>query len=219
MNSEPAIAVPPKASPYKLVFTLGIAGFFSGLILVAVYLGTLPRIQANKAEALRKAIFQVLPGCKAFKTRVFVGGKLVLRESDSPGEGGEGRTLFAGYDENSKFLGIAIPASEPGFQDLIGVLLGYNPKLREVIGLEILESKETPGLGDKIIKDQNFRANFLSLAVEPEIVSVKTGKKSAKNEVEAITGATISSKAIVRLLNKAVAKWREPIEEWTDENE
>jgi electron transport complex protein RnfG len=80
-----------------------------------------------------------------------------------------------------------------------------------IIGLKVLESKETPGLGDKIFKDADFQLNFTALQVLPEIESVKKGEKQRENQVEAITGATISSNAIVRLLNDSMEKWREPI--------
>ena len=46
----------------RLVVTLALAGLIAGLVLVGVYLGTLPIIQRNQAEALRAAVFKVLPG-------------------------------------------------------------------------------------------------------------------------------------------------------------
>ncbi|MEW8139698.1 MAG: FMN-binding protein, partial [Candidatus Thiodiazotropha endolucinida] len=97
--------------------------------------------------------------------------------------------------------------SGPGFQDTIRLLYGYQPKQRKVVGMEILESRETPGLGDKIYKDAEFVSNFDALSVEPEIVTVKRGAKAAPNEVDAITGATISSKAVVRIINQANQQW------------
>jgi electron transport complex protein RnfG len=72
--------------------------------------------------------------------------------------------------------------------------------------MEVLESRETPGLGDKIIKDDTFLANFRDLAVDPEVVVVKAGR-SRDNEVDAISGATISSKAVVRIINESNARW------------
>ena len=73
--------------------------------------------------------------------------------------------------------------------------------------MEVLESRETPGLGDKIYKDAVFVAGFSALSVEPEIFAVKKGTKSQPNEIDAITGATISSKAVVRIINEAHAAW------------
>ena len=74
------------------------------------------------------------------------------------------------------------------------------------MGMEVLESKETPGLGDKIFKDMEFVGAFRDLAVEPEVVVTKKGS-TGDNEVDAISGATISSKAVVRIINQANARW------------
>ena len=95
----------------------------------------------------------------------------------------------------------------PGFQDTIALLYGYRPDEKNVVGMEILESRETPGLGDKIYKDAVFVSGFSALSVEPEIVAVKKGTKSRPNEIDAITGATISSKAVVRIINETHADW------------
>ena len=71
----------------------------------------------------------------------------------------------------------------------------------------MLESRETPGLGDKINKDVDFLANFTDLAVEPTIVGVKKGEKAKPNEVDCITGATISSKSVIKILNTSTGEW------------
>jgi len=100
-----------------------------------------------------------------------------------------------------------MPAAGPGFQDTIAILYGYKPGQKIVVGMEVLESRETPGLGDKIYKDAEFVGGFSALSVEPEIFAVKKGTKSQPNEIDAITGATISSKAVVRIINEAHAAW------------
>lgn len=81
-----------------------------------------------------------------------------------------------------------------------------------------IPAKETPGLGDKIIKDKNFVANFKALSVEPEIEAAKTGKKTKPNQVETITGATISSKAVIRALQKAMTRWQTAIDDYMQQN-
>jgi electron transport complex protein RnfG len=73
--------------------------------------------------------------------------------------------------------------------------------------MEVLESRETPGLGDKIYKDADFVGSFSPLSIDPNIVAVKKGTKSRPNEIDAITGATISSKAVVRIINEAHVEW------------
>jgi electron transport complex protein RnfG len=115
--------------------------------------------------------------------------------------------IYGGYDEQGDFVGYAIPAAGPGFQDTIAILYGYEPGAKLVVGMEVLESRETPGLGDKIYKDAVFVGGFSALSVEPQIVAVKKGTKSGANEIDAITGATISSKAVVRIINETHAVW------------
>ena len=115
--------------------------------------------------------------------------------------------IYGGYDEAQAFVGYAIPAAGPGFQDTIAILYGYIPGKKQVVGMEVLESRETPGLGDKIYKDAVWVAGFSALSVEPEIIAVKKGTKSSPNEIDAITGATISSKAVVRIINEAHMAW------------
>lgn len=184
----------------RLVMTLGVAGFFSGLILVSAYLYTLPLIEANKARALEKAIYKVLPGCTAYKTMALVNGQLAETS-------GAAEAVYAGYGDGGRLVGFAVPAQEIGFADAIVGLIGYDPARKMVVGFEVLESKETPGLGDKIFKDADFVNNFKALETGPGIIAVSKGKKTQPHEVEAITGATISSKAVVRLLNKGLGKW------------
>jgi electron transport complex protein RnfG len=203
----------PEPSSTRLVMTLGLAGFFSGVVLVTAYLATLPMIQANKARALELAIYQVLPGSASYETLVLQDGALQKLEEGEQGTVDEDAPrVYAGFSESGERIGFAIATEEPGFQDVIGGIFGYRPEEQQIIGFAVLESKETPGLGDKIMKDAAFQENFTALAVDPAIVAVKKGEKNQANEVEAITGATISSKAIVRLLQKGMDQWRGPIE-------
>ena len=204
-NTEP--------SSSRLIATLGIAGLLSGLLLVGAYLYTLPMIEANKAAALERAIYKVLPGCTSFETLVLTDGKLdVLKEVKAAAGGKPPKAIYAGKDETGKLIGFAIPSDEPGFQDVIAGIMGYQPETKTIVGFEVLDTKETPGLGDKIIKDKAFTVQFESLSVVPEIVAVKKGEKKNPNEVEAITGATISSKTVVKLLNKGIGEWKGTIE-------
>lgn len=214
MTDQKDIQAAPEPSSFRLIISLGIAGFLSGLVLVGVYLFTKPIIEQNKAEALQRAIFKVLPGTTSFETLVLEGDDL---RAFTPGEE-DVEKIYIGLNDNKEMTGFAIPGAEPGFQDIIGVLYGYSAPSKTIIGFEVLESKETPGLGDKIFKDMDFQMNFKALEVDPEIEAVKKGEKNKENQVECITGATISSKAIVRLLNKSVGKWKTPIENYMKSN-
>jgi electron transport complex protein RnfG len=190
-------------SSARLILTLSLAGLISGLVLVGVYEITLPRILANQARDLREAVFKVLPGVESFQPMAFIDGTLQAVEEDTEEE----ETIYAGFNNRDEFVGYAIPGEGVGFQDTIKLIYGYEPGERAVVGMEVLESKETPGLGDKIIKDLVFKEMFSKLAVDPEVVPVPTGKRSAANEVDTITGATISSKAVVSIINAANQRW------------
>ncbi len=190
-------------SGLRLVATLGIAGLISGLAIAGVYQITKPIIDRNMAEALRRAVYKVVPGSATMQKMVLRESRLVVVAED---EQTTDPVIYGAYGEGGDFKGYAIENNGPGFQDNIQVLYGFDPARRLVIGMEILESRETPGLGDKIYKDADFVANFADLAVEPEIVVVKGGRK-AENQVDAITGATISSKAVVKIINGGNGRW------------
>ena len=190
-------------SSLRLVLTLAIAGLVSGMAIIGIYEATLPTITENKARELREAVFKVLPGVSQMQALVYRDDELIVVEAADKDE----PVIYGGYDEQGDFVGYAMPAAGPGFQDTIAILYGYNPAEKIVVGMEVLESRETPGLGDKIYKDAVFVGGFSSLSVEPEIVAVKKGTKSQPNEIDAITGATISSKAVVRIINEAHTAW------------
>lgn len=187
----------------RLVLTLGVAGLVSGLAIVGTYRITLPVIRANQAQALREAVFEVVPGAERLQRLVWTGEALV----PATGDAGDGAAvLYGGYGDAGEFLGYAIPGSGAGYQDTIRLIYGFDPERRRVIGMEVLESRETPGLGDRIYKDEAFVEQFRDLAVEPRIELVKE-EPEGPNQVDAITGATISSEAVVGILQAANETW------------
>lgn len=179
---------------------LGI-GIISAILIVSAFELTLPRVQQLKAEALEKAILKVLPG--TVRTQAFginSKGKLIEKENGDKPES----TFYVGFNENEKLVGYAVEAAGQGYADIIRILYGYDPNGQVLIGFQVLESKETPGLGDKIEKEQRFLDNFKALDVsltndgqlKNKVATVKQGKKQQPWEIDGITGATISSRAI-----------------------
>jgi len=199
--SAPA-STEPKAPPgWRLALTLALAGLVSGLAIVSAYTLTLPQITANKAERLHQAVFEVLPGSRQLTPLAWDGQKLVPAGKEEP-------AVYEAADSTGAFVGFAVPGEGAGFQDNIKLIYGYEPGEKKIVGMQVLESRETPGLGDRILKDQHFLGQFRNLAVEPSIVLVKgKGEGRATNEVDAITGATISSTAVVKILNTTNATW------------
>jgi electron transport complex protein RnfG len=193
-----------------MMATLGFAGMCSGLAIVGIYLVTQPMIERNRAQALEAAIYRVLQGASSRVAFVLRGEELSRYESPD-GSLPKEEAVYGGYDQAGALVGFAIPAEGAGFQDTIKLIYGYDVAARRVVGMEVLESRETPGLGDKIIKDAAFVGDFRNLAVEPDIVATKKGA-TRENEVDAISGATISSNAVVRIINESNRRWLERLE-------
>ena len=204
VSVRPRVSVPETP---RLALTLAVAGLFSGLVIVGTYRATLPAIQANQAEALRRAVLEVLPGAERMAGLAWSGeaGALV------PAGGAAEPAVYAGYTEGGRFVGYAVPASGAGFQDTIRLLYGYDPERDRIVGMAVLESRETPGLGDRIYKDETFVGRFRDLAPEPRVELVKE-EPDAPNEVDAITGATISSAAVVDIVNAGNEAWLDRLE-------
>ncbi len=205
---DTAHAVPPPpltqdVSTVKLVFTLVFAGVIAGVLLVFAFHATLPAIEAHKAEVLRAAIGEVLKGPARYET-LYVLPEGISATLPSGAREKDFEKVFYGFDAQDTPIGFALVAMGPGFQDQIKLIFGFDPRAGRLLGIKVLESKETPGLGDKIEKDASFRTQFEGIAAP--LLGVKKGEKSAENEIEMITGATISSRAVVRNLNQAVTR-------------
>ncbi|PIE20295.1 MAG: hypothetical protein CSA66_00660 [Proteobacteria bacterium] len=196
-----------EASSVRMMLTLGVAGLISGGVLVGIYLVTAPVIAQNRAEALERAIYEVVPG--ATSNRAFVMGGDGITPFAGEGMPKE-PAVYAGFDDSGAFVGFAVPAEGSGFQDVIKLIVGYVPAEDRVIGMRVLESRETPGLGDKIIKDDKFVGQFDDLTASPEITVTKKGA-TLPSEIDAISGATISSKAVARIINEGLGGWRDKL--------
>jgi electron transport complex protein RnfG len=186
VNEQLEMAAPPRtAAPRSGEMIRALAGVaaVSGLVIVMVFQLTLPTIKAKKAKRLREAVFHVVPGAQRVQTfRLEEDGTV----APLVGEDEKAVKFYAGYDAGGALTGVAIEAQGQGYQDVIKVIYGYAPERESIVGMKVLESKETPGLGDKIMK-----------------------RKVERWEIDGITGATISSKAIGRLLD-ASAQERVP---------
>lgn len=213
-DPDPIRTTPPGAGPaprqgrtaLRMVTVMGSVGLFAAVALVVTYMLTLPRIQANRAAYLAQSITEVLPGAERYSAFVADGEGGFEPAPD----GSDGGRVFAGYDEADSLVGLAVEAQGQGYADILRLLYGFDPDCRCVVGLKVLESKETPGLGDKIQKDERFTANFerLEVRADPDALAiefVKNGQKTEAWQVEGITGATVSSRAVTDILARSTA--------------
>jgi electron transport complex protein RnfG len=175
-----------------MFLNLVVIGALSGIILSGVFGVADPMIKANKERELKEAIFVVLPGAKDFR---------VLEKT----VGQEKLIVYKGIDENGSPVGVAFKADGGGFQGNIGLMVGLETSFLKLRAVEVLEQLETPGLGDRI-REEAFKDQFKGLEVKPRVEYIKYRKPEKPNQIQAITGATISSEAVVKNINRAVEK-------------
>lgn len=203
MSTPASAPSPPQVKSARLIATMAAAGAVAGFLIIVVFQATLPAILANRAARLDAALSSAVPGLDRYDTLYLVNGTLTATLP----AGADARKLekiYAAFDRSGRRVGFAIPSSEPGFQDAVDILFGFDPAKPGTLGLVVLGTKETPGLGDKILSD-GFRDQFKDAATP--INGVKAGASQKPGDVDMITGATISSRTVIRAINKAVAKW------------
>jgi electron transport complex protein RnfG len=200
---------------WRLLAMMTGAGAIAGLLIVTSYEATLPRIEHHKGEVMRAAVQEVLKAPRTFDTLYLYRGALV--KALPPGTSAKGlEKIYLGHDASGKRVGFAVSATGNGFQDPVTVMFGYDAAARELIAMKVIANKETPGLGDKIAKDSTFVDGFVGAAAPLNGVKKGAGN-GAENEVVMITGATISSRAVIRIINDAVARWQPLMDAYHEE--
>jgi len=193
----------PEVSSFRLLMTLGVAGAIAGALLVFVFLWSDPLIKAYEARVLQEAVTEVLKSPDHFESVFIVDGELTTQVPAGVDTLGLDK-VFLGYDAAGNPVGFAMTHERFGFQDLITVIFGYDAQARQVLGMKVLDHAETPGLGNKI-EDQPFVGEFDG--VDSPIEGVKPARNTgASNQVDMITGVTISSRAVVRIINERIAE-------------
>ena len=194
---------------YQLILVLTAAAVLSGLLLSLLNLHTRPLIEAHQNKVLNDALSSVLPGSDKIEEQIY-----------------ENKQFYFGYDAQNNIKGIAFLSEGNGFQSKLRILVGMDAGLTHITKIRILEQKETPGLGTKIETDPSSRGNpewfpnqFDGLNVMNRITYLKnqTPDKSA-GEIMAITGATISSKAVIDIINVALVENSRILKDNTDFN-
>jgi electron transport complex protein RnfG len=185
----------------QMVVVLTSIGLLSGGLLVSVGHLTQDRIALNMQRDIEEAILKVLPGTKS--------SQKLYEEKDF--------SVFEGKKEDGNLVGFAIHASGLGFQDRITFMLGVNETLTKLIHLVILDQKETPGLGAKITDEDSFLKFWENKDCSNPLTLRKPAARAAEDlapyEVNTITGATISSKAVLDIANISLERVRQLIKE------
>jgi len=105
-------------------------------------------------------------------------------------------SVYGAYDEDHRFIGVVITTSASGYGGKIEVMTGIKSN-GEISGVNILSMEETPGLGARG-KEDSFLRQYKGHDDSNLAVSKDGG------EIDALSGATITSRAITKAVNEAV---------------
>jgi len=184
----------------SLIIVLTCTAILSGLILAFLNNITQPKIEAYAAMVLKNAVSDVLPGIDSYERKTI-----------------DNTEFFIGKDAQGKVINVAFQAIGNGFQSKLKILVGMDKNMETILAIKILEQMETPGLGTKIENDPSNKENpgwfyhqFSDLNLSGNEITYLKNEEPAKDEgqIMAITGATISSSAVVDIINAAIAKNR-----------
>ncbi|MCT8976003.1 RnfABCDGE type electron transport complex subunit G [Clostridium sp. CX1] len=169
-----------KYSIFQITMNLAAACFISGAIIAAVYFVTNPIAKEKAVVMKNQSMKSLVKDAENFKA---IDGKKEWFEAQQGG----------------KTIAYVVPSESKGYGGAIKMLVAVTPQ-GKVIGYEIISHNETPGLGDNASKDP-FKNQFKDK--EAKALEV-TKDKSNTDNIQAMTGATISSRAVTKAVKEAV---------------
>jgi electron transport complex protein RnfG len=190
------------------------------LLLAMIFGGSLagiqqklgPVIEENKINETREKVPELILDAAQMEQLAQNNQSLAITPHSVGVGNGKQKTYYSVYEAkfpDGRPAGWVAKAKGQGYADKIELLFGLNPSAEKITGIFVLEQKETPGLGNKII-EKKWRSQFINKGVTPPLAAVKTGAQAA-HEVDAITGATISSVAVCDIINQAAGDLKAPL--------
>ena len=167
----------------NMVLSLVTICLVAGGVLAGIYGLTQETIETQKEQKLQAAILQVLPEGATISEAEII----------------KGMTVYKGYIDN-QWVGTAVETTENGFGGPVKIMVGFDADSK-VINYQVLEHQETPGLGDKMgawFKTDKGNQSILGKKANGAFTVSKDG-----GDIDAITAATISSRAFLNAINKA----------------
>lgn len=168
-----------------IIAKLVIISIIASALLAVVYVPTQAQLKINSEQARTDALAEILPAAESFEA---VYGEGITEDGDRE------VIYYRALDPSGNIVGYAFFKVQPGSQGLIEVAGGVDGQFTKVTGMDVLKHSETPGLGAKIIEPA-FKDQFKDLSLSDLSLSADGG------QVDAITGATISSRAVVDALS------------------
>jgi len=190
--------------------------------LVAANLATFETIEKNRLTVLQNGLVQVLAVEQGdLEVAVLFDETATTNRVISktfPQDTGKDFSVWIAHDGNNNITGYAVRLTGGGFQGIIDIVVGLTPDTNQTTGMEVIESGETPGLGDEMKKD-DFRNEFYSTdgpggeggfitVPNVDFVKYRPPNEDEANKFRAITGATYTSNAIRLFFNAALTQLR-----------
>jgi len=181
-----------------------VASFCFGLLIAITNAAWSPRIEQNKIEKLNSLMRDLLPKTGRFEL-----------EAELEIESARGKKIksnvYKALSDQGRCVGWAFNCKGPGFQDKIELVVAVDKDFERIAGFSVLASNETPGFGDKI-KLPWYRNQFAEAPAE-KLQLVKTGDaEKIDSEIVAITGATVSSEAVVKIMNNSITQVKDQMQ-------
>lgn len=183
-----------------MVTILLLMATISAGVLGFVNIATRPMIKRNETRKLRESVLSSLN--VNYEPENVEG---VFKSEVETKEIG-GREVYLRYGENEELSAVAFKIAGSGFQGQISAIISLKPDLETIVGLEVLSQEETPGLGARITEDE-FLRQFNGKVIQPKLLIVND-PAGEENKVDAITGATRTSKSVESIINNDVTDLR-----------
>lgn len=184
---------------WKESWLLLVLSVLFGVLLAIADAAWKPRIEQNAAMRFNRIALGLLPSAQRFELladggmTITIGGKLVAVD------------IRQARDASGQCVGWAFVCEGSGFADKIRLVVAVDAAFDKLLGFGVLSSNETPGFGDKIkytaAEGGFYQPQFVGAPVGM-LTLVKTGDPTVIDEhIVAISGATVTSQAVVDMLN------------------
>ena len=178
-----------------------------GFALAGVQAALGPVIAANKVNETKNRVPELVLGPDAAHTQSLTIEPRTLTIDKKGGK--KFYTVYEASFPDGRRAGWVTKLSGQGYADRIELLLGLDADAQSITGLFILDQKETPGLGNKI-SEPVWCEQFTHKSTDKALGVVKGGTASG-NEINAVSGATISSKSVVSIINSGIVDLKQPL--------
>jgi electron transport complex protein RnfG len=184
---------------------LVVASFCFGLLIAVTNAALSPRIRQNEINKRNRLVKALLPEAKDF---ILIEEQIEIQSLQRKKENIE---IYKALSDANECVGWSFEAIGSGFADKIKLVIALDKDFEKIAGFDVLSSNETPGFGDQIKYDY-FRGQFKG-APAGELKLVTVGEPDEiDSQIVAISGATISSEAVVEIVSNSVTQIKEQMQ-------